>query len=134
MIGILEDADARRFGFRQALAAVDPRIEVVFHDNAPDFVAWLRSSMGLVRLVSLDGDLFLCDTQPDPGTGLDVVQFLTSSAPSFPVIVHSANPTRGEAMMAALAGAGWDACRADPLQLDWMTRQWLPAVKRALSL
>ncbi len=131
-IGILEDADARIADFRKALASIHPDLRITTHDNAPAFIAWMRGAVPSVRLLSLDGDLFLCGSCPDPGTGVDVAEFLATQSPVCPVILHTANAGKADAMAAALARAQWEVVRADPLELNWLTLQWLPAARRAL--
>jgi hypothetical protein len=132
-MGILEDADARVAIFRNALASIRTDVRITTHDNAPAFNAWLRGALPGLKLLSLDGDLFLCTTCPDPGTGVDVAEFLATQPPTCPVILHTANATKADAMNAALTRSKWTVIRADPLEPDWMKLQWIPAARRALS-
>ena len=104
-----------------------------FPDNAPGFQAW--SSLALI---SLDGDLF-GGSKSDPGTGLDVAQYLSSITPTpTPVIVHSVNRGSARQMVEVLHLVKWKLIRVDPVpggSLDvpldptqWIGQTWQKAV------
>lgn len=134
MFGILEDdLDGRRPRMLRALHPLVP----VCHDNSPDFLAWLRANFDAVRILSLDHDLGPSRVRDDgerwePGTGMDVVDYLVTRKPAFPVIVHSSNPVSVPTMLRCLQEAGWSAHRAVPLGDDWIERDWLSIVRTLL--
>jgi hypothetical protein len=67
----------------------------------------------------------------DPGTGLEVANYLAQQRPVCPVIIHSTNTRAAIAMERALADAGWSVTRVPPYgDLDWVREAWLPAARR----
>ena len=89
--------------------------------------------MPAARLVSLDHDLEPDVTdRADPGDGLDVAKWLAGRPPVCPVVVHTSNGVRGDAMVGELDLAGWQVRRVMPLGDDWIEADWRAAVRRAL--
>ncbi len=136
---ILEDDADRRRAFASALATL--RVEPEFRDNAPDFIDLLARLTPCV--ISLDFDLFLCESKPDPGTGMVVVEHLVQRPPIAPVLVHSANPKHADPMVRALQAAGWTTTRINPVPDDglfapvdpvaFIGTAWIDAVRTALG-
>jgi hypothetical protein len=137
LAGILDDAEIRLQGFRETLSAIAPSIEIVCHDNAPDFLRWLRGAAKTVRFLSLDHDLGPSREREgerfDPGVGMDVVNFLLTQEPAFPVIVHSSNPIDGPSMVRRLEEAGWTVHRVVPFMDGWIATAWRARVLELLS-
>ncbi len=134
MFGILDDDVEGRLPRMRAVAA--PLVPVC-HDNAPAFLAWIRGAIDQVTLLSLDHDLGpSCEGENgerwEPGTGMDVVDFLVTQKPSFPIIVHSSNPISVPVMFRRLEEAGWSVHRAVPIGDDWVEVDWIKVVKDLL--
>ena len=98
-------------------------------------IANLPPILNQACLVSLDHDL---NPQPnvtaDPGTGLEVVEFLIKQKSTCPVIIHSTNYEKAWSMHNELRFAGWQAERVGPIGEDWIEKLWLPKVKLLLNL
>ena len=89
---ILEDDDDRVRGFQSAVASLGWEFGVRIWRDAPTMIAECPACFAKACLISLDHDLEAMVGEPDPGTGLDVAEFLTlhrPCAPSFctPVIL-----------------------------------------------
>jgi hypothetical protein len=126
VIGILEDdVERRQVLFRAALADLG---SVTIHDNAPDFLRWLQEASGSIRLLSLDHDLGPSRQRDgrrfEPGVGMDVVDYLVTQEPAFPIIVHSSNPYGAPTMVRRLEEAGWSTERIVPWGEDWIPTVW----------
>jgi hypothetical protein len=90
-----------------------------------------------IHLLSLDHDLGPSRERNgerfEPGTGMQVVDFLVSQRPTFPVIVHSSNPIDTPLMRSRLEEAGWTVYRVVPFREDWVAVEWLETVREALQ-
>lgn len=87
-----------------------------------------------VKLISLDHDLNpQPDSTTDPGTGLDVANFLASRRPICPVIIHSTNADRAWSMHNELRFADWKVERVGPIGNDWVEKLWLPKARQMVS-
>jgi ADP-ribosylglycohydrolase len=85
-------------------------------------------------LISLDHDLNpLPGATVDPGTGVDVAQFLGDFMPVCPVVVHSSNMDRVYSMHNELRFAGWMVDRVGPLGTDWIETSWLRRARALLG-
>jgi hypothetical protein len=86
-------------------------------------------------LISLDHDLV---AQPgalnDPGTGLEVAEFLARHKPVCPIILHTSNNERRWSMHNELRFAGWTVEIVGPLKTDWIRKSWLPKAKDLIGL
>ena len=138
IIAVLEDDESRQQMMRCLLAEACAAYQAVFFDNAPDMISWLSAHLPEVALICLDHDLGPNRERAgqvfDPGTGRDVVNVLTTCAPSCPVIIHTANYLAAPGMMLALEPLGWDVKRAIPANdLAWLTREWVHIVRDLLS-
>jgi hypothetical protein len=139
LIAILEDDERRTEAMREELARVLPQVRVVFFNNAPDMIAWLKDNLCSVRLLSLDHDLGpnrQRDAQVfDPGIGRDIVDSLVSQKPSYPVIIHSSNSTAAFGMQFALETAGWVVERVIPFNdLTWVKAQWSGRLETLINI
>jgi hypothetical protein len=98
-------------------------------------IADLPSVLNQAGLISLDHDL---NPQPnattDPGTGLEVAEFLARQSPICPVLIHSTNYEKAWSMHNELRFAGWQVDRVGPIGDDWVQCLWLPKVKSLLNI
>ena len=139
LIGILDDSvEVRQSEMTRAIDSLRIAAITVHHDNARDFIDWLADAWTGIRLVSLDHDLGPTREREgqrfDPGTGMDVADFLVSKPPAFPVIVNSSNPMDSPIMVQRLESAGWKVRRVIPFMDEWIPTIWLQAVENALDL
>ena len=106
----------------------------VFFDNAPDMIAWLRTSLSTVSLLCLDHDLGPNRERDgetfDPGVGRDVVNFLVEHDASCQIVIHSTNAPAADGMQFALRDAGWKVERVVPSHdLEWVASGWAKPLK-----
>lgn len=130
VLAILEDDLPRREAM-QALLPAD--VEVAWFDRARPMIEWLRERLHSCVLVSLDHDLIALSGE-DPGSGMDVAEFLATPSPCAIVLVHTSNPLAAPGMMCLLEHAGWSVERVVAFSdLEWVERTWAPAVHRAVE-
>jgi len=131
---ILEDNDERIAGFQKALAELGDGYDRKIWRDAPSMVAECAEFFSTAVLICLDHDL---NPQPgavsDPGTGLDVAQFLGDFLPVCPVLIHSSNTDRVYSMSNELRFANWMVDRVGPLGADWIGTTWRKRVHELLS-
>ena len=126
---MLEDDDERLARFWAVAERLD--VELISWPDAHKMLAELSEHLASAALISLDHDLIpLRDI--DPGDGLDVAKHLATLSPMCPVIVHTSNGLRGDAMIGELELAGWTYHRVPPLGDDWIEADWFRVVKRLL--
>jgi hypothetical protein len=134
LILILEDNEDRIRNFQRAIQSLD-KFSCKIWFAAPSMITDLPSILNQANLISLDHDL---NPQPnvttDPGTGLEVAEFLAKQKPICPVLIHSTNFERAWSMHNELRFAGWPVERIGPIGEDWIEKLWLPKVKRLLNL
>ena len=98
-------------------------------------IADLPSVLNQACLISLDHDL---NPQPnvttDPGTGLEVAEFLAKQSPLSPVLIHSTNHEKAWSMHNELRFGGWQVDRVGPIGDDWVQCLWLPKAKALLKI
>jgi len=83
-------------------------------------------------LISLDHDLNpMPGVTTDPGTGLDVAQFLGDFLPVCLVLIHTSNMDRVWTMHNELRFAGWIVDRVGPIGTDWIETSWLRSVRKS---
>ncbi len=86
---ILEDNDERIAGFQKAVAELGDGFDLKIWRDAPSMIAECAEFFGTAALICLDHDL---NPQPgavsDPGTGLDVTQFLSDFLPVWTVLAR----------------------------------------------
>lgn len=126
---ILED-DAERLA-RFHATAQRLGLDIISWPDAQVMIAEVEQFFPAVSLLSLDHDLEPTGAR-DPGDGLDVAKFLAAREPLCPVIVHTSNGPRGDAMMGAFELAGWEHHRVAPIGDDWIENDWFALVKRLL--
>jgi hypothetical protein len=126
---MLED-DPDRLERFQAVA-VRLGVELVVWHDAHRMIAELAGHLPTAALISLDHDLEP-EGEGDPGDGLDVAKHFAKLPSLCPVIIHTSNGVRGEAMEGELELAGWTYHRVAPIGDDWIEADWFAIVKRAL--
>ena len=131
---VLEDAPERIKAFMAAGMQIQ-EAQLVFRNNDPGMIAYLKQHQDQVGLISLDYDLVPYSNMPTPGTGLDVCKFLATITPACPVIVHTANADAVWPMLEELCKGGWerDWLRHGPIGELWIGQQWLPRVRYYLD-
>jgi ADP-ribosylglycohydrolase len=131
---VLEDNEDRIAAFKAAVSALGPEFEVVMWRDAPRMVAECAQYFATATLICLDHDL---NPRPgevaDPGTGMEVAQFLADFMPVCPVLIHSSNTDRVYSMYNELRFAKWRVERVGPIGNDWIPTSWLQAVRTLLA-
>ena len=132
-IAILEDDEGRRDAMVRELSGQED-VSVVLFPRAQEMIVWLEQHLGECALISLDHDLVCKVKGDDPGSGMDVVQFLSGRSPSCPVIVHTSNHLAAPGMRYQLSQANWQHERVAPFNdLEWVGVAWAPIVRAVLS-
>lgn len=131
---ILEDNEDRIIGFERSVADLGDGYELKIWRDAPSMIAECEQHFSSAALISLDHDL---NPQPgvttDPGSGLDVAQFLAQCRPVCPVIIHTTNAERAYSMHNELRFADWISDRVGPMGTDWIQKLWLPKAQEFLE-
>jgi hypothetical protein len=135
LILILEDNEDRIKGFQNAVASLGRAFSVQIWNDAPTMIAELPSVLNRACLISLDHDLNpQTNGAADPGTGLEVAEFLAKHSPICPVLIHSTNYEKAWSMHNELRFGGWQVERVGPIGDDWIQCLWLPKVKLLLKV
>jgi ADP-ribosylglycohydrolase len=131
---ILEDNGERIAAFHKAIAALGDGFEVKVWRDALAMITECSAFFPTAALISLDHDLNpMPGTTIDPGTGLDVAQYLGDFMPVCPVLIHSSNTERVYSMYNELRFADWIVDRVGPLGGDWIETSWLRTAKKLLA-
>jgi hypothetical protein len=135
LILILEDNEDRIRNFQSAIKSSAGNYSERIWFDAPNMIADLPSILNQACLISLDHDL---NPQPnvttDPGTGLEVAEYLAKQKPICPVLIHSTNYEKAWSMHNELRFANWQVDRGGPIGDDWIQCLWLPKVKSLLNI
>jgi hypothetical protein len=133
-IVILEDNSDRIAVMDDCLADKFPFFQRQFFRTAPAAIAWLADNLSQAACISLDHDLEPMNPgDPDPGTGRYVADFLATSSPQCPLIIHSTNRLAVDGMEMALSDRGWSVDRIMPYDnCRWIAEAWLPMVRQAI--
>jgi hypothetical protein len=127
---ILEDNDERIRAFESAVASLGSDFSLRLWRDAPTMISECGDCLRAACLISLDHDLApLPDSSIDPGTGLEVAEFLSTHQPSCPVILHTSNHERRWSMHNEFRFAGWSVEIVPPLGDDWIRSSWLPRAR-----
>lgn len=132
---VLEDDSERLAAFHQVVLELGVGYELRSWRDVPAMIAEAPAYFGQTCLLSLDHDLNpICANGPDPGTGLDFVNFLCANhRPFCPIILHSSNFERVWSMHNELRFAGWQIERVGPIGKDWIHTSWRRAVRSLLT-
>ena len=137
-LAILEDDEERTAAMRNRMADFFHTYEPVFFDNGPDMIDWLQNYLPSTVLICLDHDLGPSRIRNgeafDPGTGRDVVDFLSTQKPHCPIIIHTSNYLAAQGMEMILNDSGWMNSRVIPVnELQWVDSVWVPEVQKYLG-
>jgi hypothetical protein len=134
VIAILEDNADRIAAMDDCLADKFPFFERQFLRTADAAINWLDHHLPNVVCISFDHDLEpMCGATTDPGTGRMVADFLASSRPIRPLIIHTTNRPAADGMEMALLDGGWPVERVLPYDdCRWIAEAWLPLVRHAI--
>jgi hypothetical protein len=132
---ILEDNDDRILAFKSAVASLGSSFSLRLWRDAPTMIAQCGDCLWDTCLISLDHDLApLPDSSTNPGTGLEVAEFLSTLQPACPVILHTSNHERRWSMHNEFRFAGWSVQIVLPVGDDWIHSSWLPKARGLIGL
>lgn len=136
-IVILEDNQERRTAMQARLQDRFPQFGVSFFHEPANMMEHLRDCLTRTIVISLDHDLDLIacpdGTWHDPGTGMDVVDWLVQHQPACPVMIHSTNLPAAKLMQHRLREAGWQTKRCTPYDdLAWIDAEWFTGLRNLL--
>jgi len=132
---VLEDSPERIHAFTEAIRLVDDAKLFVWK-SAHAMIRDLPGHLPNATLLSLDFDLIPdSNSTGDPGSGLDVCDFLAKQVPVCPIILHSSNEQAVWEMLFKLGEGNWetDWLRHDPLGVVWIGTLWLPKIQSYLA-
>ncbi|MBL8820991.1 MAG: response regulator [Planctomycetia bacterium] len=134
---ILEDNAERAEAMKAWLSDRLYMFAIEVFDHPKPLIERLQASIEEVTALSLDHDLNDTDFTKYPGgdaTGMDVVRYLQTIEPVFPVIVHSTNSYEAATMVSKLKKNRWAVERIVPFNgISWIGNDWLPTLKRLLE-
>lgn len=131
---LLEDDLERLEKFAASLSLLVPRVEFIYWRTAAGFIESYRNTGHSLGLIALDHDLIpATETEPDPGDGRQVAEFLALSEPCCPVLIHSSNVPAGNTMQFVLEPRGWSVERIYPIGADRIESSWLTAARRLIE-
>jgi len=123
---ILEDNPARVLLLKHAISQLGADFAVKVWNNIHSMRTECETYFPDAALITLDHDL---NPEPgattDPGTGVELAQFLGDFLPVCPVIVHSQNMEKVWSMFNELRFAGWIVQQAGGMGTDWSEAAWL---------
>ena len=132
---ILEDNDDRIRAFESAVASLGRDFRLKLWRDAPTMIAECGDYIGDSCLISLVHDLVpLPGSSADPGTGLEVAEFLSHYKPSCPVILHTSNHERRWSMHNEFRFAGWSVEIVPPIGEDWILGSWLTKARGLIGV
>ncbi len=134
---ILENNPERIELFTSALKELQPECEVIVWKSAHRMIDELDRYLGDATAISLAHDLDpALSHSAAPGTGMDVIDFLTEEKPSCPIILHTANMNARWNMVYTLTDANWAVHLTPPFgdNHDWIQKSWLTKIKDVLQL
>ena len=107
-------------------------VELIDWADARAMIVEIGQFLHTAALISLDHDLVPIH-DIEPGDGLDVAKHLATLPQTCPVIIHTSNRLRGDAMEGELDLAGWTYHRVPPIGDDWIEADWYFVTKRLLK-
>lgn len=133
MILLLDDDQSRIEGFNKVITQLSD-IKIHSWSNAPTMISEISEYLSQAKLISLDHDLYkLNESDPEPGTGRDVAEFLTKCKPVCPIIIHSTNVDAAWGMYNTLSYVGWSVNILHYIDEDWFSSKWLPEIKKIIN-
>ena len=129
---VLEDNPKRTEAFQNAAKLFGKSEEVRIWRIAAQMIQELPGLLPGATLLSLDHDLYKQDeSDPNPGCGRDVANFLARQKPLCPVIIHSTNTDAAWGMHNELTSAGWEVEIIHHLdEADWIEVRWLALAQK----
>ena len=136
-IAILEDNVDRQTVMRRCIADRFYTFDAHFFDDSSEMIRFFDMHLEETVAISLDNDLELKPGQDgrmiDPGSGVEVAEYLATKPAVCPVVIHTTNTTAAESMKTALNAAGWRTRRVVPFDdMKWIESAWFFAIRRAL--
>ena len=136
-IAIHEDNAERREAMQRCLTDRFYTFSHHFFDESGDMIRFLRDHLAETIAISLDNDLELKPAADgrmiDPGSGVEVAEFLATREPVCPVIIHTTNSSAAEKSKGLLEAAGWRTRRIVPFDdMSWIEADWYFALRRAV--
>jgi hypothetical protein len=136
-IAILEDNVDRQAVMRRCLADRFYTFDAHFFDESSAMIQFLELNLQETLAISLDNDLELKPGPDgrlmDPGSGVEVAEYLAGKPAVCPVVIHTTNTRAAELMNSALAAGGWRTRRVVPFDdMNWIESTWLVAIRRAI--
>jgi CheY-like chemotaxis protein len=136
-IAVLEDNAERTAEMRRYLSDRFYQYDLRFFDDASEMKAFLEKNLPETLLICLDHDLELKQLPSgeviDPGTGRDIVDFLSDKPPVCPVVIHTTNTAAADGMESVLNESHWRTFRVSPFNdLEWIPTDWFRTVRRAI--
>lgn len=137
-IVILENNKKRIDLMRHHLEQKFPNEALLFFDNAPEIISWLKLHLEKCLLISLEYNLGPSWTGQnkvfEPGTGREVVDYLATQTPQCPLIFHASNKEGEIGMEMGLIETHWIFERVTTFKdLKWIEKTWLPLVHLLLN-
>ena len=130
---ILEDNTDRRTAMTECLGERLSMYSLHLTDDPDEFVEHLRQFSGDILVISLDHDLHERPDQSTTLTVMQVVDYLVTIPPAFPVLMHTSNRHDGETMRSRLTESGWGVQWVVPFDgTTWIATDWYRALKRAV--
>ena len=131
---ILEDNEERIRQFERAAAALNPQLRLKLWRDAPTMIVECVPYLQVACLISLDHDLIPAPAATtDPGTGLEVAEFLGQQEPACPVIIHASNNERRWSMHNELRFGKWQTEFVLPLGDHWIEHSWQLRAKALIN-
>ena len=129
---VLEDNQNRTEAFRNAAKRCPQPAELRIWRIAAQMIQELPELLASATLLSLDHDLYRQhESDPDPGCGRDVANYLATQKPRCPIIVHSTNTDAAWGMHNELTAAGWEVEIIHHLdEADWIGTRWLALAQK----
>jgi hypothetical protein len=132
---MLEDNAERVDRFTATLKQIDPALPLRIWRSAWTMIREVGAFLPDARLISLDHDLDPeGDNRDDPGTGWDLVKYLSALPAACPVIVQTSNRERSDWMCGEFDLGGWEYYRVAPIGDDWIEQSWGRVVRRLLKV
>ncbi len=131
---VLDDDRVRLAGFDRILPSLGTDWTLRTWRDAGSMLAAIEAVLDQAQLISLDHDLYRdSPSDPDPGCGRMVADFLSRHPPVCPVVLHSTNTEAAWGMFNALSSAGWAVAIVHHLNEDgWIEARWLPVARSVL--
>ena len=129
---ILDDDRARLRSFDEIVHRLGGDWVIKAWRDAPSMIAEFEAHAAGAQLISLDHDLYKdSPSDPDPGSGRMIADFLSKRDPICPVIVHSSNTDAAWGMFNELTTGGWKVELIHQLnQPGWIEDLWLPVARQ----